>query len=45
MSEIISPENTELLTYIMGGAHKQSYVRSALNLQTELEQKIESGDI
>lgn len=45
MSEIISPENTELLTYIMGGAHKQSYVHSALNLQTELEQKIESGEI
>lgn len=45
MSEIISPENTELLTYIMGGAHKQSYVHSALNLQAELEQKIESGEI
>ncbi|MFH7805548.1 hypothetical protein [Acinetobacter sp. BSP-53] len=45
MTEIISPENTELLTYIMGGAHKQSYVHSALNLQNEIEQKLESGEL
>lgn len=45
MSEIISPENTELLTHIMGGAQQQSYVNSALNLQNQLEQKIESGEI
>jgi hypothetical protein len=44
MSEIISPENTELLTYIMGGATEQSYISSALKLQGELEQKIESGE-
>ena len=45
MSEIISPEDTDFLAYVMGGAHKQSYVGAAINLQNELEQKIESGEI
>ena len=45
MTDIIPPENTEFLIHIMSGAHKQSYISSALSLQNELEQKIESGEI
>ena len=45
MTDIVPPENTEFLIHIMSGAHKQSYISSALSLQNELEQKIESGEI
>ena len=45
MSDIIQHENTELLAQILGGMNQGSYVNSALSLQEDIEQKIESGEI
>ena len=45
MSEIISPENTELLAYILGDLQQEPYIEAALGLQEQLEKGIESGDM
>ncbi|TCB52669.1 hypothetical protein E0H80_02205 [Acinetobacter sp. ANC 4779] len=45
MSEIISPENTELLAHILGDLQQESYIEAALGLQNQLEKGIEAGDM
>jgi hypothetical protein len=45
MSEIISPDNTELLTYVLGEIHNKLYIDVVRDLKQQTEQKLESGEL
>lgn len=45
MSEIITAENTELLTSFLTDVYRKSYLAAALNLQESLKDGIENGEV
>lgn len=45
MNDVISPDNTELLTYVLGKVHNKLYVDVVRNLKQQTEEKLQSGDL
>lgn len=45
MSEIISPDSTELLTYVLGEVHNKSYVDAVRNVQQQITDNAELIDV
>lgn len=45
MNEIISPENKELLSLILGDIQKQSYITAVQNLQSNIKEHAELIDV
>ncbi|WP_171456572.1 hypothetical protein [Acinetobacter pittii] len=45
MTEVISPDNKELLTYVLGDIHNKLYIDVVRDLKQQTEQKLESGEL
>lgn len=45
MTEVISPDNKELLTYVLGDIHNKLYIDIVRDLNQQTEQKLESGEL
>jgi len=45
MTELISPDNKELLTYVLGDIHNTLYIDVVRDLKQQTEQKLESGEL
>ena len=45
MSEIISPDNTGLLTHVLGELHNKLYVNVVRDLKQQTEEKLQAGEL
>lgn len=45
MTEVISPDKKELLTYVLGDIHNTLYIHVVRDLKQKTEQKLESGEL
>ncbi|MEB5477271.1 hypothetical protein [Acinetobacter pollinis] len=45
MSEVIAPDNTELLTYVLGEIHNKMYVDVVRGLKQKTQEKLEAGEL
>ncbi|EXH09903.1 MULTISPECIES: hypothetical protein [Acinetobacter calcoaceticus/baumannii complex] len=45
MTEVISPDNKELLTYVLGDIHNKLYIDVVRDLKQQTVQRLESGEL